>query len=279
MDAGCGPRVALLAACLLLACSYDHQYTEPDGPRCGDDFTRGVVPQRGETLRVVSYNLAFGERPDKAVEALMLQPLADADAILMQEMNDPAVAEIADPLRLRYVYYPASVKRGKDWGNAVLTRWPMLDDHKVLLPWADPFSNTHRIAVGATIDAGGDQIRIYSTHTATPSLGLEARLQQIEAILDHADEAVADDGSQLPTVIGGDLNTADPGSAEQVKELFADRGYQWASRHATDTGSAFGFDATLDYIFARGLEVGDSGTYRGDAGSDHQPIWAELGLP
>ncbi len=80
-------------------------------------------------------------------------------------------------------------------------------------------------------------------------------------------------------MIGGDLNTADPGSAEQVKELFADRGYQWASRNATDTASAFGFDATLDYIFARGLEVGDSGTYRGDAGSDHQPIWAELGPP
>ncbi len=279
MDAGRGPRVALLAVCLLLACSYDHQYTEPGRPRYAKDFTGGVVPPPGETLRVVSYNLAFGEHPEKAVEALEIQPLADADVILMQEMNDPAVIAVAEPLRLRYVYYPASVKHDKDWGNAVLTRWPLLDDHKVLLPWADPFSNTHRIAVGATIDAGGDEIRIYSTHTATPSLGLEARLQQIEAILDHADEAVADDGSQLPTVIGGDLNTADPGSAGQVKELLADRGYQWASRNATDTGSAFGFDATLDYIFARGLDVGDSGTYRGDAGSDHQPIWAELGLP
>jgi endonuclease/exonuclease/phosphatase family metal-dependent hydrolase len=279
MDAGPGPRLALLAACLLPACSYEHQYTDPDGPRFDGDFTGGVVPARGETLRVVSYNLAFGEHPDIAIEALETPPMADADVILMQEMNDPAVATVGDGLDLRYVYYPASVKQGKDWGNAVLTRWPLLDDHKVLLPWADPFANTHRIAVGATIDVAGDEVRFYSTHIATPSLGLEARLQQIEAILDHADEATGDDGSQIPTVIGGDLNTADPGSARQVKELFADRGYQWASRHATDTGSAFGFDATLDYVFSRGLEVGDSGTFRGDAGSDHQPIWAELGLP
>ena len=110
MDAGRGQRVALLAVCLLLACSYDHQYTKPGRPRFALDFTGGVVPARGETLRVVSYNLAFGEHPEKAVEALEIQPLADADVILMQEMNDPAVIAVADPLSLRYVYYPASVK-------------------------------------------------------------------------------------------------------------------------------------------------------------------------
>ncbi len=276
MDVEPGPRLALIATALLLACSFEHNYTKPDKPRYDGDYTEGE-PSPGDALLVVSYNLAFCEEVDAAVEALRSEPLAGADVILMQEKDAPGVAHIASELGLRYVYYPASVKHDKDWGNAVLTRWPLLDDHKVLLPWADPFSNTRRIAVAATIDAGGREILVYSTHTATPSLGLRARLDQMEAILGDADDA--DDAGDVPTLIGGDLNTADPGSADQVRELFDDRGYAWASRNATDTGSAFGFDATLDYIFARGLEAGESGTYRGEAGSDHQPIWVELGLP
>ncbi len=277
MDAAPGPRLALLAAaCLLPACTIEENYTNPDGPRYVADHTEGEAAPSDAWL-VVSYNLAFGDDVPAAIEALDLAPLADADVILMQEMDELGVEAIAAHHRLSYVYYPASNKHGAHWGNAVLSRWPLSRYHKVLLPWADPFSNTRRIAAAASIDAGGRQVLIYSTHIATPSLGLGARLDQIEAILDDADAAA--DGDEAPILIGGDLNTADPGSAGQVKELFADRGYAWASRNATDTGSAFGSDATLDYVFARGLDADDSGTYRGDAGSDHQPIWVELRFP
>jgi len=272
MDAGPGARLLLAAACLLLACSFEENFTAPDGPYYdGDHSVEEPTPR--DALLVVSYNLAFGDDVPAAIDALDREPLAGADVILMQEMDELGVEDIARARMLRYVYYPASVKHGDKWGNAVLSRWPLLEHHKVLLPWADPFSNTRRIAAAATIDVAGDEIRIYSTHIATPSLGLGARLDQIETILDDGDEA------GLPTVVGGDLNTADPGSAGQVKELFADRDYAWASRDATDTGRAFGFDATLDYVFARGLEAGESATYRGEAGSDHQPIWVELELP
>ena len=136
----------------------------------------------------------------------------------------------------------------------------------------DPYTNSRRIAVTASADLGGTaRLAIYSTHTATPSLGLGARLDQIEAILDDA-------GDAAQVVIGGDLNTADPGSAAQVRELFDEWGFDWASDEATPTGTAFGSDATLDYIFARGPAAGASGTFDGEAGSDHKPIWVELGL-
>jgi len=262
---------ALALAWCLPSCGIEPNYTDPDGPRCAGNHAVAQPPAAGPLL-VVSYNLAFGREVPTAIAVLDQPPLADADLVLMQEMDARGVDQIARALALNYVYYPASRKKGQDWGNAVLSRWPIVEDRKLLLPYADPFSNSRRIAVATRVDIGSDEILVYSTHIATPSLGLGARLDQIETILDDADQT----DPELPALVGGDLNTADPGSGGQVRELFSDHDFTWASHRATDTGTAFGSDATLDYVFARGLTAGDSGTFRGDAGSDHQPIWVEL---
>ena len=262
-----------LAVTWLSACDpIEPNYLEPDWPRRVEDHAT-TEPEPDGDLLVVSYNLFQGRDVPAAIAALRDGPLAGADLVLMQEMEDEGVDDIASVLGLRYVYYPASVKAGRDWGNAVLSRWPLVEYHKVLLPHADPYSDSRRIATRATVDIGGRMLLVYSTHIATPSLGLGARLDQVEAIADDA-------GDELPAVIGGDFNTADPGSSGQTLELLRVRDFAWASDRATDTGTAFGLrDATLDYVFARGLAAGASGTFRGDAGSDHRPIWVELAAP
>jgi endonuclease/exonuclease/phosphatase family metal-dependent hydrolase len=265
--------LALALSAAGLGCSIEPNYLDPDGPCYFDDLPV-MEPEPGGPLRVVSYNLAFGREVETAVGALKTGPLAGADLVLMQEMDRPGVDQIARALDLHYVYCPASKKHGQDWGNAVLSRRPLIDHHKLRLPYADPFSDSRRIAVAAHIDVGGHAVLAYSTHIATPSLGLGARLEQMETIIDDADEE-----GDASVLIGGDLNTADPGSGGQVRDLFAGRDFDWASSHATDTGSAFGRDATLDYVFTRGLEAQDSGTFAGDSGSDHQPIWVELAPP
>jgi endonuclease/exonuclease/phosphatase (EEP) superfamily protein YafD len=269
-----GARSAWLGLSLvcLAACSLDRNFLDPDGPRYWGDFATSE-PTPGDSFRVVSYNLAFGREVEIAIAALRDGPLAGADVVLMQEMDPVGVEDIAEALEWRYRYYPGSVKKGKRWGNAVLTPWPIVEDHKVLLPHADPYANTRRIAVAAELDVAGRSLRVYSTHIGTPFLGLGARLDQMEEILDDA-------GDGGPTVIGGDLNTADPGSTGQTLELFAEHGYEWASHDATDTGSSFGlYDTTLDYVFARDMVALASGTYRGEDGSDHRPIWVELEPP
>jgi endonuclease/exonuclease/phosphatase family metal-dependent hydrolase len=254
-----------------MACSIEDNYLDPDGP-CYDEDHAISEPVLGDAIRVVSYNLEFGRKVGTAIDVLGSGELADADFILMQEMEREGVDAIALEHQLRYFYCPASVKKGRDWGNAILSRWPLLDFRKVLLPWADPYTNSRRIAVTARVELGGTDVLVYSTHTATPSLGLGARLDQMETILDDAGDAAT-------VIIGGDLNTADPDSGDQVLDLFADHDFTWASDDATGTGSAFGFDVTLDYVFARGLEASASGTFDGDAGSDHKPIWVELEPP
>jgi endonuclease/exonuclease/phosphatase family metal-dependent hydrolase len=263
--------LALASSCAA-ACSIEDNYLDPDGPAYANDCNV-EEPVLGDVIRVVSYNLEFGREVPTAIDALRSELLAGADFILMQEMDDPGVSRIAEELGLCYVYYPASVKHGRDWGNAILSRWKLLAARKILLPWADPYSNTRRIGVTAHVELGGRlALEVYTTHIATPSLGLGARLDQIEEILNDAD------GVPI-AFIGGDLNTVDPGSAGQVLELFEDHGFTWVSDDATDTGSGFGIEVTLDYVFARGLRERASGTFDGESGSDHQPVWVELELP
>lgn len=256
-------------ALLVAGCSIEPNYLDPEGPRYAGDYIVDT-PVAASRFKIVSYNLQLGREVDTAIAILSTGPLASADVIVMQEMRPDGVDRIAAALNLAYVYYPASVKKGGDWGNAVLSRWPLTGDHKVLLPYADPYTNTRRIAVAAHIDVGSGLL-VYSVHTATFSLGLGARLDQAETILL---DAATQSG---PIIIGGDLNTADPGSQDQTTELFADYSFHWISDDATDTASALGIiDLTLDYVFGRGVEPVASATFTGDAGSDHRPIWVEI---
>jgi endonuclease/exonuclease/phosphatase (EEP) superfamily protein YafD len=260
-----------VALACLAGCALEPNYLDPAGPRYAGSAAGGEGSP-GPVLLVVSYNLAFGLEVQKAIAALQTPPLSGADLVLMQEMDPAGVERIATTLDLHWVYYPASVKHGRDWGNAILSRWPLVGDRKLLLPHADPYTNTRRIAVTARARLGGRELLVYSTHIATPALGLGARLDQIQTIVDAAADLT-------PALIGGDLNTGDPGSADQVRDLFAARQFVRASEMANGSGSRLGARITLDYLFARGLTASASGTFGGDAGSDHQPIWVTLPWP
>jgi endonuclease/exonuclease/phosphatase family metal-dependent hydrolase len=82
----------------------------------------------GDHFKVVNWNIKFGEKIDKAIEAFRdVEALKNADLILLQEMDEDGVKRIAYDLGLNYVYYPASIhdRTGRAFGNAILARWPM----------------------------------------------------------------------------------------------------------------------------------------------------------
>lgn len=261
------------ALCLAMGgCAPIENYEDPDGPRHAGDY---VVeePEFAGVLTIVTYNLEYGEKIDRAIEVLQEEPLDAADVILMQEMNAEGTDRIARALELRYVYYPASVSYdGRDFGTAVLSRWPIAADHKLLLPHADPFNNRRRIATAAVIDVRGQEILTYSVHTTVASLGLGARLEQAEAVvLDAADFSG-------PVVIGGDFNTGDPDSEGQLVGVFTGHGMSWITEEVSKTAEFLGMEFRLDYIFSRGVELDVAGLFDGDAGSDHRPVWARVSL-
>jgi endonuclease/exonuclease/phosphatase (EEP) superfamily protein YafD len=264
--------VAVVLCLAMGGCAPIVNYESPDGPRHAGDY---VVeePVSASALTIVTYNLEYGENIDRAIEVLQEEPLGDADIILMQEMNAEGTDRIARALELRYVYYPASVSYdGRNFGTAVLSRWPIVDDYKLLLPHADPFNNRRRIATAAVIDVGGQEVLTYSVHTTVASLGLGARLEQAETVvLDAADFSGA-------VIIGGDFNTGDSDSEGQLVDVFADHGMNWITEEVSETAEFLGIQVRLDYIFSKHLELDAAGAFDGDAGSDHRPVWARVSL-
>ncbi|WP_223741959.1 MULTISPECIES: endonuclease/exonuclease/phosphatase family protein [unclassified Corallococcus] len=251
-------------------------YSDAEGPRYSGDY-RPVQPTAVEapsSVTVVTYNLAFAEQVTDAVTSLSSPPLANADVIAMQEMDAPAVERIARELGLSYVYYPASVaKDGDDFGNAVLSRWPITADQKINLPHDDPYHQQHRIAVAATVDIRGTPFQVVSVHGATPIVGLGARLEQAETVI-HAVE-----GAAPAQVIAGDFNTSDPGSLTQTVKLFSQWGFQWASEGVGDTVDSVIGGLALDSVFVRGLTPLERGVDPRPSGSDHQPVWVRFAWP
>jgi endonuclease/exonuclease/phosphatase family metal-dependent hydrolase len=214
---------------------------------------------------VVSFNIEFALRVDSAIALLASDPaLRDADVLLLQEMNEEATRRVAEALGMRYVYYPAifHFRTKQHVGNAVLSRWPIVEDRKILLPHRGRFARTQRTATAATIRVGESLVRVYSTHLGTMTdLEPASRREQLRAIL-------ADAAHYPRVVLGGDMN--DVGVGRVVR----DDGYSWPTERGPDTS----WLGRLDHIFFKGLASPDSaaaGTVLDvRRASDHLPVWA-----
>jgi endonuclease/exonuclease/phosphatase family metal-dependent hydrolase len=223
-------------------------------------------------LKVVSFNIRYARHVDLALKVLQEDPsFRGADLVALQEMDAPAAAEMAAALGCQYVYYPAAFHPGggKDFGNAILSRWPILDDHKVLLPHASPFRGLTRAAVAATVDVAGVPTRVYSVHLEAP-VGLTPGQRREQAA------AVAEDARRFhgPVVVAGDFNNRD-----LVGALFEKEGFSWVTRELAGTISWFAWD----HVFVRGLRPTDARSsgvaLKNNGASNHLPIWADLLMP
>jgi endonuclease/exonuclease/phosphatase family metal-dependent hydrolase len=256
---------AATALVILGACRTGRDYSGAGGPRY---FGAPPVPPPASpsgTLRIVSFNIAFARNVDRAIALLTSEPtLGNADVILLQEMDAPSTQRIASAMRMGYVYYPAILHRRtrRDFGNAILSRFPMVEDARITLPNASRYAGTHRIATAATLRIGASRVRVYSTHLGTVAdISSAKRRDQLRAI-------IADAARYPLVVIGGDLNSSGIGN------VALEAGYAWPTRQGPRT-TRFG---RWDHIFVKGLKPPDSaasGTVVESRGvSDHHPIWA-----
>ncbi|HEU5074680.1 MAG TPA: endonuclease/exonuclease/phosphatase family protein [Polyangiaceae bacterium] len=253
----------------LAGCSVVYNYDDPEGPRFDGQYSAAAQSSANE-FTLVTFNIQFAARVSTAIDEIEDNPaLSEAGVLLLQEMDNPGSDAIAEHFGFDYVYYPGSKHQGKDFGNAVLSRWPIVDDHKLILPHRNPSNGRIRIAVAASLDTPEGLVHVYSVHTETPWLGPRARLEQSEAIADDA----APLAGQL--AIGGDFNTLEGDSVDETAEIFTDRGYSWATKSVTDTVDSPVGAFTLDHVFTKGYEVLSAHTQRTDA-SDHQPVWVVL---
>jgi len=244
-------------------------YAEEGGPRFARHDPALEAGRNGgdRELRVATYNVELVKRPEAILSLLEREPrLGGADILALQEADENIVAAAADRLGAHYVYYPSMLHplTGRNFGPAILSRWPITEDAKVPLPGRGWTRGSRRIAVRATIVVRGVRLRIYSVHLST-MWEMFPRGQDAQA------QAVADDAaaSPDPVLIAGDLNRMGAGT------VFAGAGYHWLTRGVGRTHHVWSFD----HVFLRGFDPGGvraASVVEALTTSDHRAVWTSI---
>jgi endonuclease/exonuclease/phosphatase family metal-dependent hydrolase len=241
----------------------------------------GPAPAPGDSLRVVSWNIQYGEDIDLALSEIRANPdLAAADIFLLQEMEPGGARQMAEELGMNHIYGAAAVHphHKKLFGNAVLSRWPIIGDQVLILPHETLLTGHRRIAVAADIDLGGQTLRAISIHTATVVMDQDKRIEQAKAARDTLG------GWEGPVILGGDFNTVTDYDVTllrqtmrrlRLKTVRLPDGPTIANKYKKIPGSV----PVLDHIFCKDFEPGSRGVARQTLASDHYPIWAVLAAP
>ncbi|HEU0029738.1 MAG TPA: endonuclease/exonuclease/phosphatase family protein [Kofleriaceae bacterium] len=238
-------------------------------------------------LRVLSYNIhkCIGgvDRkydPTRIVEVIHK---LDVDVLMLQEVDagvsrsrgDKQVDLLGEELGLPHrAWYPnVDVRGGGQYGNAILSRYPLIESTNIDLSIR---FKKRRSALHSVLRVRHDDIdrtiHVYNMH-----LGLarfERRIQLQKFLDSHPFQHLHHD---TPVVVGGDLNDVYGG----LKDLLAPAGFRGIERRPL-TFPAWGPLRSLDAIFVRGdmdflrLSRCDSDLAR--RASDHRPLVAELRL-
>jgi endonuclease/exonuclease/phosphatase family metal-dependent hydrolase len=267
-----GNRSFQLAALTLalVSCAPTVNLLNPTSPRFEGGYARTAAkPAASDTsrIKVVSFNIKLADRIEPAIEVLRTEALRDADVISLQEMDEAGVERIARALNLNYIYYPGSIHptRQRYYGPAILSRWPITETRKLILPHTSWSRHQRRNVTAASVTVRGSCLRVYAIHLETQA---QASSRQRE---DQVDVVLADaETTSCPVVIAGDFNS------KGIGRYLERKGFAWATEHVGSTITVFSWD----HIFARGLALPDSamaGKVKEVHGaSDHRPVWASL---
>jgi endonuclease/exonuclease/phosphatase (EEP) superfamily protein YafD len=244
-------------------------YEAPDSPKFEGGYAAEPVRFDG-VLTAVSYNINFGEFIDEALDDM--RGIPRPDVVMLQEMDEEGTDKIAQAMGLNYVYYPASVhKHHKNFGNAVLSRWPIVRTQKLILPRRHPANRQMRIATKARLKVGGTAVCVYCVHTEVYLTSRQHRRDQIEAIIQ--DLALAGQHA----IVGGDFNTVRRTSIRRLVAYFEEMGFVRASKGVGPTIKKLRVSpSAADHIFTRGMRVVAAGRQKEIHGSDHYPIWVQV---
>jgi len=226
-------------------------------------------------LRIATYNLQSGIGMDRRFVPGRIAAVIDelcADVIALQEFLSPVEtfdlkAHLAASTRFHAVLMPTMTFPHGSFGNAVLSRWPILDvaEHDLSVGAYEP-----RGALEVTVGEARPLLRVIATH-----LGLHAaeRREQIARL-----SGIVKRGPTIPCVLAGDFNIVRSRSKDYAA-LDAHFGACPAPRSFPSIAPFF----ALDRIWAspRAALVGIE-TYRSWSArlaSDHLPVVATLDFP
>ena len=256
-------------------------YLSADSPIYQNSFVDQDLDPRpyNGIIKIVSFNIQFSKDVAKVLKELGSNgQIKSADIIFLQEVvgvpghaNAHAAEIIAKKLNMNYAYAPAFIhhRNEMDFGVAILTRFPIKDVKKIILPHLHYKSKTQRIAIAATLHIGGKDLRVYSTHLETLQKSKQ-RIDQMLAINNDISKQVTDH-----VLVGGDFNTAPFWQRRKFLKAIKKIGLDNATRGIGVTmKKLFGFfQLQLDHIFSKDMWIIGKGRARFTKASDHRPIW------
>jgi endonuclease/exonuclease/phosphatase family metal-dependent hydrolase len=244
------------------------------------DTPEAVTPPADNlTVKVMDYNLHNGFNTDGQLNMEKLAQVieeADADVIALQEVSRGWLLNgsvdmlewLSQRLDLPYVYGPTE---GLLWGNAILSRYPVVSEEAYPLP---PDSlRLHRGYLVAEIDIGQERIQIMDTHLHNPDDGSDIRQEQVPVLIEGWDGAPK-------SILMGDFN-ATPDSPEMMMlaaaglvNVTAEIGpYPSFTYYATNP------DNQIDYIWISPDLIPLESHIPQSTASDHLPIVGVITVP
>lgn len=265
---------ACFAGCASSGRGYD--YTQNNKPRFASSHVIHKKQLPPEFLKIVTYNIKFADRIDEAIELLQShEELRDADFVFLQEMDTAGVEQIATLLGYNYVYYPTSKHpyHQKDFGNAILSKWPLVEDEKIIFG-PSRYVSRQRVAVRARAQVYDKSIELFNVHMHV-KIKPHERAARLKTLIEKSKE------ESDYVIIAGDFNTYWPRESRYVREVLINHNFEWATsevdwtfRHWVFLNKAY----VLDYIFTRGFEILEVGAVEDRSASDHIPVWSVLKL-
>lgn len=252
-----------------------------------------VAPESAFTA--VTLNLWHDQQDWPARRAVIVDTLRALapDVILLQEVLEKEglpnqAQQLADSLGCAFVFAsvdpPGAAKR---YGNAILTRLPILASSELKLPPLDDW----RVAAHARLALpDGRALDAYVTHLHHTGEGAAIRAEQVAGLLAFVD-STRSGAADAALLVGGDFN-AEPDRPE-LAPVFARFTDALAAVHpdlelpaAATFGPATGTTPRrIDYLFCDGAQLAPTAARivlgapspAGVWGSDHCGVWARFG--
>lgn len=242
------------------------------------------------SLRILCYNIHYGQGTDGRYDLERLAAVINKvkpDLVALQEVDVGVrrsgrvhqARRLGELTNMAVRFGPTQHYEGGLYGNAVLTRLPILDVVIHPLPYteATPQLVTYpRGAIAVTVRGPhGKPLRFISTHFQHNVA--EDRLAQAKAI----NKLFASNGDRgdLPTILAGDMNAVP--DSDPIKELLK----EWTNagdEAASPTAPSGKPTSRIDYIFYRPdstFRLSHAEVVAEALASDHRPVLAVLEIP
>lgn len=248
----------------------------------------GRAPRHRDSLRLLTYNVhgcvgTDGRLSPRRIARAIAE--CDADIIALQELDvgrsrsgrRDQGREIADLLGMICEFHPSLRVEDEQYGNAVVSRFPLRRVKAGALPQRVPHPAEPRGALWVEIEIGGQTLQVLTTH-----LGLNGseRLRQVEALL--GPEWFGSSKLRGPAVLCGDLN-AGPRSMPYRQLASRLRDATRTNRRPRATFPSRWPVVRIDHVFTSDdVELIDTQVVRTTTAvtaSDHLPLVVEFRLP